>query len=529
MTRELPMRRSDASRLLVALVVAVLSLALAFTAPAAADSPAAPLLLISIDGFRWDYLDRHPAPALRRLATEGVAARSLIPVFPSKTFPNHYTIVTGLYPEHHGIVDNTMADAKLGRFSLSDRDSVSDGRWWGGEPIWVTAQRQGLLSATCFWPGSEAEIAGVRPTYWMKYDAALDGDARVRTVLDWLDLPAERRPSVLTLYWSDIDSAAHRSGPDSKDVAAAIERVDGWMALLIEGLEQRGLYDRINIVVVSDHGMASTPAAQTIYLEDYVDLDGVEITGGTPTLLLRPPPERVEDIRGKLARAHSALSVWRREKTPKPWHYRDNPRIPPLLVAADEGWNLRARHESAAGDGGSTLPPPLGMHGYDPRLPSMQGILIGHGPGLASRTRTGSIENVHLYELMCRLLGDRAGAKRRQPERGEAIAGALAGRAAHRSGRRHQYAAVIGCGTLRSWGVYSLDLRLIYALRCSIPAVVRTAAGRRCRPFRSSTTISISASRPHAISSIGALPKTRCRSRSIRCAACFLTASCAAS
>jgi predicted AlkP superfamily pyrophosphatase or phosphodiesterase len=401
-SRGLLSRRCSSVLLAALLVAACLLLGGATPNEAASRTP---LLLISIDGFRWDYLDRYPAPALRRLAAEGVAARSLIPVFPSKTFPNHYTIVTGLYPESHGIVDNTMADAELGRFSLGNRDSVSDGRWWGGEPIWVTAQRQGLLSATCFWPGSEAEIAGVRPTYWMKYDAQLDGDERVRTVLGWFDLPAERRPTLLTLYWSDIDSAAHRSGPDSSDAAAAIQRVDGWMAQLLEGLEQRGLYDRVNLVVVSDHGMASTPAAQTIYLEDYVDLEGVEITGGTPSLLLRPPPERVELVRGKLARAHPALSVWRREQTPRRWHFRDNPRIPPLLVAADEGWNLRARHEPAPREGATEpLSAPLGMHGYDPRLPSMQGILIGHGPGLASKTRTGSIENIHLYELMCRLL-----------------------------------------------------------------------------------------------------------------------------
>jgi predicted AlkP superfamily pyrophosphatase or phosphodiesterase len=363
----------------------------------------ASLLLISIDGLRWDFLDRHPAPALRRLAEEGVAARSLIPVFPSKTFPNHYTIVTGLYPEHHGIVDNTMADQALGRFSLGDRDAVGDGRWWGGEPIWVTAQRQGLLSATCFWPGSEAEIAGARPTYWMPYDAGLAGEQRVRTVLEWLDLPAERKPTLLTLYWSDVDSAAHRTGPDSPDTAAAIARVDGWMALLLEGLEQRGLDDRVNVLVVSDHGMASTPAAQTIYLEDYVELDGVEITGGTPTLLLRPPAERIESVRRALTGAHPALSVWRRERTPRRWHFRDHPRIPPLLAGADEGWNLRTRRE-AAREGDASQSPPLGMHGYDPRLPSMHGILIGRGPGLASSTRTASIENIHLYELMCRLL-----------------------------------------------------------------------------------------------------------------------------
>jgi predicted AlkP superfamily pyrophosphatase or phosphodiesterase len=394
-------RRRGAVAAIAILIAALLLLATGAVADSTSDRT--PLLLISIDGFRWDFLDRHPAPALRRLAAQGVAARSLIPVVPSKTFPNHYTIVTGLYPEHHGIVDNTMADEKLGRFSLGDRDAVSDGRWWGGEPIWATAQRQGLLAATCFWPGSEAEIAGVRPTYWMKYDASFDGDARVRTVLDWLDLPREKRPTLLTLYWSDVDSAAHRSGPDSADTAAAIARVDSWMELLLEGLEQRGLYDRVNLLVVSDHGMASTPANQMIHLEDYVDLDGVEITGGTPMLLVRPPPDRVESVRRALTGAHPALSVWRREHTPRRWHYRDHPRIPPLLVAADEGWNLRARRE-AEREGGASQSPPLGMHGYDPRLPSMQGILIGRGPGLASAARVGSIESIHLYELMCRLL-----------------------------------------------------------------------------------------------------------------------------
>jgi predicted AlkP superfamily pyrophosphatase or phosphodiesterase len=407
--------------------------AAAFGAPATASAPVvtppAPLLLISIDGFRWDYLDSHPAPNLRRLASDGVVARALVPVFPSKTFPNHYTIVTGLHPDRHGIVDNTMADPALGRFSLGDRAAVEDARWWGGEPIWVTVERQGLRAATCFWPGSEAAIDGVRPTYWMRYDTRLAGEERVRIVLHWLDLPADRRPSFLTLYWSEVDSAAHQTGPESAETAAAIEQVDRWMGLLIEGLEQRGLYHRVNLLVVSDHGMAPTPPAQTVYLEDYVDLDGVEVTGGTPNLLLRPPRQRVEPIRRALEDAHPSLRVWRREATPRRWRFRDHPRIPPLIATVGEGWNLRAARETARADGGGAanaaaasgpgataaaatppspapapLPPPLGMHGYDPRLPSMHGILIGHGPGLAAGERVGHVENLHLYELMCRLL-----------------------------------------------------------------------------------------------------------------------------
>ncbi|HVR30420.1 MAG TPA: ectonucleotide pyrophosphatase/phosphodiesterase [Thermoanaerobaculia bacterium] len=358
-----------------------------------------PLVLISIDGFRWDYLDRHPAPNLRRLAREGVAARGLVPVFPSKTFPNHYTIVTGLHPDRHGVVANTMADAVLGRFSLADRAAVEDGRWWGGEPIWVTAERQGLRAATCFWPGSEAEIGGVRPTYWLPYDGQLAGEERVRIVLGWLDLPADRRPSFLTLYWSDVDGAGHDTGTRSPETAAAIARVDRWIGLLLEGLEERGLFGRVNLLVVSDHGMADTPGEQTLVLEDFVDLAGVEVTGETPAIFLRPPPERVEPIRRALAAAHPVLTVWRRESTPRSWRYRDHPRIPPLIVAVEEGWNLREAR------GATGRPPPLGMHGYDPRLRSMHGILIGHGPGLAVNARVGRIENLHLYELMCHLLG----------------------------------------------------------------------------------------------------------------------------
>ena len=199
--------------------------------PALLGAEATPaLLLISIDGFRWDYLDRHPAPNLRRLAREGVEARSLVPIFPSKTFPNHYTIVTGLHPDRHGIVDNTMADPVLGRFHLGNREAITDGRWWSGEPIWVTAERQGLRAATCFWPGSEAEIAGVRPTYWLPYDGKLAGEERVRIVLGWLDLPADRRPSFLTLYWSDVDGAAHATGTASAETAAAVSALAGPLA-----------------------------------------------------------------------------------------------------------------------------------------------------------------------------------------------------------------------------------------------------------------------------------------------------------
>ncbi|MQY62801.1 MAG: alkaline phosphatase family protein, partial [Calditrichaeota bacterium] len=181
------------------------------------------VLLISLDGFRWDYLEKADTPNLDRLVSTGAKARALIPAFPTKTFPNHYTIITGLYPENHGIIANTMFDPAYGdTFMLSKRETVSDGRWYGGEPLWVTAEKQGRISATLFWPGSEAEIGGVRPTYWYQYDHDLPHADRINQILAWLDLPPDRRPIFITLYFPDTDDQGHRFGPDSQELATAI-------------------------------------------------------------------------------------------------------------------------------------------------------------------------------------------------------------------------------------------------------------------------------------------------------------------
>jgi predicted AlkP superfamily pyrophosphatase or phosphodiesterase len=204
-------------RALIAPVLPLLA-ALAAHAPAQAEPPPAraPLILISIDGFRADYFDRGVTPTLAALAADGVRAQALKPAFPTLTFPNHYTLVTGLYPDHHGIVHNTMQDPVLGRISLKDNVAASDERWWAqGEPIWVTAQNQGLRAATMFWPGSEARIHGRRPDYWQPFDADLPFAQRVDTVLAWLELPPDRRPAFVTLYFGQVDHAGHDHGPDS--------------------------------------------------------------------------------------------------------------------------------------------------------------------------------------------------------------------------------------------------------------------------------------------------------------------------
>ena len=217
------------------------------------------LLLVSFDGFRADYLDRFDLPNFRRVMARGTRARGMHPVFPTITFPNHYSLVTGLYPEHHGIVENSFFDpVRNDAFSFRNFQTVSDGTWFGGEPIWVTAERQGMVSACFFWPGSEADIKGIRPTYWNRYDGSVPNEQRIETVLGWLRLPADRRPHVITLYFSDVDSASHRTAIGGSDVAAAVAAVDTALGMLLDGLDRLENRDRVLLMLTSDHGMADT-------------------------------------------------------------------------------------------------------------------------------------------------------------------------------------------------------------------------------------------------------------------------------
>jgi predicted AlkP superfamily pyrophosphatase or phosphodiesterase len=317
-----------------------------------------PLILISIDGFRWDYLDRHEAKHLARLADEGVRSEGLIPVFPSKTFPNHYSIVTGLYPENHGIVANRVLDpARNVVFSPGNREEVMNPTWWGGEPIWVTAQRQGLMTATYFWVGSEAEIRGQRPTYWYPYDHAGPGTTRVDQVLRWLDLPERERPAFI-----------------------------------------RGLRDEVNMIVVSDHGMAAAPRNLTIYLEDFLEDGDARIVELNPVLMLYPAALKTAQLIPRLKGAHPALTVYSKDELPERFHIRNSDRTAPVVALADEGWTIRRRRGPT---GGALV---RGEHGYDNHLTSMHGLLLMHGPAFLSSLVLPPVENIHLYELMAHLL-----------------------------------------------------------------------------------------------------------------------------
>jgi predicted AlkP superfamily pyrophosphatase or phosphodiesterase len=369
------------------------------TVPPAAARPI--LILVSLDGWRWDYLARFRPPTLTELAAHGVRSEGLIPVFPSKTFPNHYTIVTGLYPQKHGIVSNNMVDPALpGRFTLSNRDVQQDTRWWGGEPLWVTAERQGQIAATMFWPGSDVEIAGDRPTHYRMYEHELPIDIRVDQVLEWLDTPDSRRPTFLTLYFSDTDESGHDYGPDSDATRNAALDVDRALGRLLAGLDRLGLRSRTNLVVVSDHGMAAVTRQRTIVLDDYIDPSTVTMLDSTPILGLNPGSASAERMYRALRDKHPSLQVFTRENLPSRYRLRGHPRLPAVIGIADDGWHVatRASLEREKGDDFG------GEHGYDPRHQSMHGLFVAAGPAFREGLVVPAFENIHLYELMCRVL-----------------------------------------------------------------------------------------------------------------------------
>ena len=360
------------------------------------------VLLIGLDGFRADYLERPAALHLRALAARGVRADRMIPAFPSKTFPNHYSIVTGLAPEHHGIVANAMRDPALGLFRLSDRTAVQTSGWWGGEPIWVTAERQGRRAATYFWPGSEAAIGGVRPSWWYPYDGTRPNADRERQVLEWLALPPDSAPAFIALYFSDTDDAGHRYGPDAPQVDSAIARVDAAVGRLVAGIARLGLTDVVNVIVVADHGMAAVAPERTIVLDDYLDLTTVEIIDLNPVAMITPVDGDVDRVMRALHGRHPALSVYRRGETPSAFRFRTHPRITPIVAVADDGWSLvtrgaRTREAAVQAVGG-------GAHGYDPRFPSMAALFVAAGPGIAVGRTVPAFQNIHVYPLMAELL-----------------------------------------------------------------------------------------------------------------------------
>ncbi len=363
---------------------------------------AAPIvILVSFDGFRWDYVDWPEAATVRRLAAEGVRAEGLIPAFPSKTFPCHYTIATGLYPGHHGIISNNMVDPAIGEFHLSDRQAVEDSRWWGGEPIWVTAERQGVRAAAMFWPGTEAKIAGVRPSAWSRYDKGVPFAERVERVLGWLDLGEDERPRLITLYFEHPNDVSHRYGPEAEETRAAVAEVDAHLADLVRGIAERGLDDRVHLLLTSDHGMARIAPGNAIVLDELADLEEGELFEFGAFVQIFPNEGRLDTLAAALTGAHPELDVYRREEIPERFHLRESPRTAPLIGVPSVGWEAVTRAVLER-SGGRLI---AGDHGQDPADPLMHGLFVAWGPRFRSGVTIDRFESVEIYNLMTTLLG----------------------------------------------------------------------------------------------------------------------------
>jgi len=386
------------------LLLAVLALAGCQTAPRTTPPAASQItVLISIDGFRWDYLDRYDAPVLRALAAEGVRARRMTSSFPSKTFPNHYTLVTGLRPENHGIVANWFWDPVHGEmFNMGRLEPF----WWeAGEPVWITAEKQGVRTACFFWPGSETELQGHRPAFWARFDKKLSNPQRVDGLLAFFDRPEAERPRFGTLYFNNVDDVGHSHGPLAPETGAAVREADDALGHLLAGLDRLGLRDRTNLVIVSDHGMMDCGPDRVIFFEDLMDVSQVRIESDGPNGGVRPlpgsgltPAALAASIR---ARAPPQLKVYLREEVPAALHYRRSERIPPVVLICADHWSIERK--STWGVRRATYS--AGNHGWDPRSPDMGALFVAHGPAVRRGRMIGDFDNVHVYPLLCRLLG----------------------------------------------------------------------------------------------------------------------------
>ncbi|CAN7081962.1 unnamed protein product [Brassica oleracea var. botrytis] len=371
------------------------------------------VLLISTDGFRFGYQLKTKLPNIHRLITNGTEAETgLIPVFPTLTFPNHYSIVTGLYPAYHGIINNKFTDPETGNvFTMASHEP----EWWLGEPLWETVVNQGLKAASYFWPGSE-----VHQGSWdcpkglcQNYNESVPFDDRVDTILSYFDLPSSEIPSFMTLYFEDPDHQGHQVGPDDPRITEAVVNIDRIIGRLINGLERRGIFEDVTMIMVGDHGMVGTCDKKLIFLDDlspWIKIPSSWVHDYTPLLAIKPPlGHNASDIVAKIKEGLNSgevengkyLKVYLKEDLPSRLHYTESERIPPIIGLVDEGFKVEQERSEAYKECG-------GAHGYDNALFSMRTIFIGHGPMFAKGRKVPSFENVEIYNVISTILGLKA-------------------------------------------------------------------------------------------------------------------------
>jgi predicted AlkP superfamily pyrophosphatase or phosphodiesterase len=357
------------------------------------------VVLVSLDGFRYDYAKKYGATHLLAIAVHGASVpQGMIPAYPSLTFPNHYTIVTGLYPEHHGIVGNSFYDpARKERYTYTNPKTNSDGSWYGGTPLWSLAEQQGMRTACLFWPGSEAEIAGQRPSYYLHFDNTVPDQSRIEQVIAWLKLPAEQRPHFITLYYSQVDHAGHEFGPDSPQTGAAVKQVDALMGTLEKDLN--ALHLPVDLIIVSDHGMEKIRGGW-VDLDKFAPLDGFTTVG---SFLYAPSEEAATSVYNKLKAADPSFMVYRRANVPAELHYSTNPREGDPVIVARGPYAIRAQ---APPPDREDRAPEVGNHGFDPfMMPNMKAVFYAEGPDIRRGVALKPFENVNVYPLIVKILG----------------------------------------------------------------------------------------------------------------------------
>lgn len=361
------------------------------------------LLLISIDGFRWDYQDLYDTPTLDRVAANGVRAERMIPVFPTLTFPNHYSIATGLYPARHRLIGNSFPSRDRSRFyTLSDRSAVQDGSWYAGRPVWLAAEESGMVTAAYFFVGTEADIGGVNMTYWNQFDASIPAKERVEQALAWLSMPAESRPHLVTLYFEDVDLASHRYGPGSEESIAAIRRVDDYLETLLNGIEALPIADQVSIVIVSDHGQSAyVKDSPPFIIDEVASLDGLTtVDHGAAAFIYFPEPDRrlAEGLRDAINETWQHGKAMLRSDAPKAWHVTEAAGFADVIVQADPGYAVFSTRQRARNNS-------IGDHGWAPEAGEMHSIFLASGPRLPKGERIPPINAVDVYPLLMEILG----------------------------------------------------------------------------------------------------------------------------
>lgn len=357
------------------------------------------VVLVSLDGFRWDYDQLYETPNLDEITTNGVKSESLVSSFPTKTFPNHYSIATGLYPDHHGLINNTFYATDLGLlYRIGNRKMVENGDFYGGEPIWTTAEKNGIIAASMFWVGSEAPINGHQPTYWNRYDGSIPYLARLDSVIHWLSLPKKVRPGFITLYFDQPDGISHKFGPISAETDSVVVYLDGVVGELLDRIADLPIGKRVNTIIVSDHGMGEISGDRMVNLIDIIPDGYVEhYNGGNPVILIEPVKEYRDTV---LAILNSTPGVkgWSSETLPPHYHYGTHSRFPGIVAEADSSWSIVASQRE------NYYMRSRGAHGYDPANRDMHGIFFADGPAFKDGYLAPSIHNVDIYNIICEIL-----------------------------------------------------------------------------------------------------------------------------